>query len=146
MRDVCEAVRAYLERASGIPTVCAPLLTPGVYPIQTVEVCEEGAALCAGGRQAEHDYRVTVVAARDRARSDRNALAASLVPVLLRGIPAELPGGEAGVTERRVLAPQDIRAEGDTLCFHLRLCRAVPQDAESGAGAETMGALHWRAE
>ena len=142
MREIGEAVRAYLEGASGVKTVCAPARAPGVYPIQTVEVSEEGTVLGAGGTQAAHTYRVTVTAAHDRTRSDGKALLGALVPALLRGIPAVLPC--PGGTERRVLAPQAIEADGDTLRFRLTLWRCVPRPAGAGA-AENMGALHFAA-
>mgnify|MGYP006934514177 FL=1 len=140
MKDIREGVRAYLERESGIHAVCAPAMHAGEYPLLTVDAREDGVVLCAGGRQAEHRYRVSVTCASDRERSDKNAALSALADLLLRGIPVTL--GEGAGAQRRVLSPRELETEGDTLRFALALTRVVPPEADSG-GAETMRVLHW---
>lgn len=145
MNDIREGVRAYLEQESGIHAVCAPARHTGEYPLLAVEVQEEGTVLCAGGRQAEHRYRVTVTCAGDRERSDKNAKLAALVPMLLRGVPVSLPSGMPdGGKVRRVLSPQGIETEDDAVRFALCLTRPVPPKEDvRGDSGEVMGTLHW---
>lgn len=145
MNDIREGVRAYLQRESGIHAVCAPARHTGEYPLLAVDVQEDGIVLCAGGTQAEHRYRVGITCAADRERSDRNERLAALLPVLLRGIPMTLPSGvPGGGRVRRVLSPQELKTEGDTLRFVLSLTRPVPPKENGGsAGGETMRTLHW---
>lgn len=141
MNDIREGVRAYLQRVSGIHTVCAPARHVGEYPLLTVDAREEDTILCAGGRQAEHRYRVTVRCASDRERSDKNGKLAELVPLLLRGIPMTLHEGTRA--EARVLSPQGVVTEGDELRFTLALTRTVPPEEGLGGDAEPMRELHW---
>ena len=144
MNEIREGVRAYLQRESGVRAVCAPARCAGAYPLLTVEAHEDGTLLCAGGKQAEHRYRVTVRCAEDRERSDKNGRLAALVPLLLRGIPVTLGTGERA--ERRVLSPQGIETEGNALRFTLALTRPVPPRETGGSGAEMMRVLHWSTE
>lgn len=141
MNDIREGVRAYLQRVSGIHTACAPARHAGEYPLLTVDAREEDTILCAGGKQAEHRYRVTVQCAGDRERSDKNRKLAGLVPLLLRGIPVTLH--EGGRAQARVLSPQGVATEGDELRFTLALTRTIPPEEGLGGDAEPMQALHW---
>ena len=143
MNDIREGVRAHLQRVSGVHTVCAPARHAGEYPLLTVDAREDGAVLCAGGTQAEHRYRVTVTAASDRERSDKNMKLSELAGILLRGIPMTL--GKGAAAERRVLSPQGMATEGGELRFTLSLTRPVPPKEDSGAGGEPMRTLHWSA-
>jgi len=137
MNRIQEAVRAYLEQESGVKTVCDRTRVRGEYPLLAVSIREDGTVLLAGGRQAEHTYRVTVTAAADREREGNMSLLAGLPLLLLRGIPAKLDG------ERRTLHPLGIATEGETLTFSLTLCVPVPPAEYSGeAATETMQALH----
>ncbi len=122
MKAIQDAVTAYLETATGVRTVADRTRVPGVYPLLAVAVREDGTVLVDGGRQAEHTYRVTVSAASDRDRDGNTALLASLVPVLLRGVPM----GE------RTLHPLDIKTEGEELTFALVLCMPVPPAEKPG--------------
>ena len=130
--QIQEAVRACLQRESGIHTVCAPAAHTGEYPLLAVDIRENGSTLLAGGNQAEQGYEVTVTAAEDRLRHGETALLGGLVPILLRGVPME----------QRVLHPLDIRTEGDALCFSLRLCVPVPP-SEGTKKAAPMARLHF---
>ena len=130
--QIQEAVRACLQRESGIHTVCAPAVHTGEYPLLAVDIRESGSTLLAGGSQAEQGYEVTVTAAEDRLRHGETALLGSLVPILLRGVPME----------NRFLHPLDIRTEGDTLCFSLQLCVPVPPK-EGTETAAPMVRLHF---
>ena len=122
MKAIQDAVRLYLEQATGVRTVADRTRVPGVYPLLAVAVREDGTVLVDGGRQAEHTYRVTVTAASDRNRDGNTALLASLVPVLLRGVPM----GE------RTLHPLNIKTEGEELTFDLVLCVPVPPAEKPG--------------
>lgn len=133
LNQIQEAVRACLQRESGIHTICAPAAHTGEYPLLAVDIRENGSTLLAGGNQAEHDYEVTVTAAQDRLRHGETALLGGLVPVLLRGVPME----------KRFLHPLDIRTEGDTLCFSLRLCVPVPPSEGTEKAAPPMERLHF---
>ena len=130
MNWIQEAVRAYLEKATGVRTVADRTRMPGVYPLLAVAVREDGTVLVDGGRQAEHTYRVTVTACSDRGRDGNTALLASLVPVLLRGVPM----GE------RTLHPLDIKTKGEELAFSVVLCTVLP-DCGSAETAERMERL-----
>ena len=131
--QIQEAVRACLQRESGIHTVCAPAVHTGEYPLLAVDIRESGSTLLAGGRQAEQNYEVTVTAAEDRLRHGESALLGGLVPILLRGVPME----------QRVLHPLDIRTEVDKLCFSLRLCVPVPPTEGTEKAAPPMERLHF---
>lgn len=138
MRAVQEAVRAYLEKYSGVRTVCNHTRVRGAYPLLAVAVREDGTVLVDGGRQAERTYAVTVTAASDREREGNPALVAGLVPLLLRGIPMERAG------ERRVLHPLEIRTEGETVTFTITLCVSVPPLPDMAERAfEMMKDLHF---
>jgi len=138
MKQIQEAVAAYLEQETGVHTVCDRTNVRGEYPLLGVSVAEKQTVLLAGGKQAEHTCEVTVTAASDREREGNTALLAGLTPVLLRGIPMERGG------ERRVLHPLGIRTEGDTLTFTLELCVALPEaEPEGETAAEPMQTLHF---
>ena len=139
MKHIQEAVRGWLELVTGVRTVADRSRVRGEYPLLAVSVQEDGTVLIDGGRQAEHTYQVTVAAAGDRERDGNMNLLSGLVPVLLRGIPVEIPvkvsGGmgqplaESGgnsVCERRVLHPLGIQTEAGTLTFSLVLCVPIP--------------------
>lgn len=138
MRAIQEAVRAYLEKYSGIRAVCDRTRVRGAYPLLAVSVREDGTVLVDGGRQAEHTYAVTVTAASDREREENTTLLAAVPPLLLRGVPMEKDG------ERRVLHPLDIRTEGEEVTCSIVLCVSVPPlpDAE-GEASEMMETLHF---
>ena len=122
MKAIQDAVRLYLQRATGVRAVADRTRVAGEYPLLAVAVREDGTVLVDGGRQAEHTYRVTVTACSDRNRDANTALLASLPPVLLRGVPM----GE------RTLHPLDIKTEGEELTFSLELCVPVPQPEQPG--------------
>ena len=126
MKAIQDAVRLYLEQATGVRAVADRTRVPGVYPLLAVAVREDGTVLVDGGRQAEHTYRVTVTACSDRNRDGNTALLASLVPYLLRGVPM----GD------RVLHPLDVKTEGEELAFSLELCVPVPPDESAGEAAD----------
>ena len=137
MRSIQEAIAAYLQDATGIPTVCDRTEAAGVYPLLAVSIRGDGTVLIAGGRQAEHTYQVTVTAASDRDRAENTTLLSDLPVWLLRGIPAVLEG------EGRILHPLGIATEGDELTFSLTVCLCVPPLANSGAGSgQPMQKLH----
>lgn len=121
MKQIQEAVRKYLEAATGVRTVCDRTRAQGVYPLLAVAVKEDGTVLIDGGRQAEHTYQVTVTAVNDRDRDGNTALLASLTVPLLRGIPMVDGNGES-----RTLHPLDIATGGEELTFSLTLCVPVP--------------------
>ena len=138
MKAIQDAVRAYLQKATGVRTVADRTRAAGVYPLLAVAVREDGTVLVDGGRQAEHTDRVTVTAADHRDRDGNTALLSSLVPCLLRGVPMETAGGS------RTLHPLDVRTEGGELTFSLELCVPVPPDESSGeAATETMKTLNF---
>lgn len=138
MKQIQEAVAAFLQQETGVRTVCDRTNVRGEYPLLAVAAAEKGTLLLAGGRQAEHSYEVTVTAASDRQREGNTALLAGLTPLLLRGIP--MGHGE----ERRILHPLDVRTEEDRLIFTVELCVALPERVwEDEAAAETMGTLHF---
>ena len=122
MKAIQDAVRLYLQRATGVRAVADRTRVAGEYPLLAVAVREDGTVLVDGGRQAEHTYRVSVTAASDRNRDANTALLASLPPVLLRGVPM----GE------RTLHPLDIKTEGEALTFDLVLCVPVPPVEKPG--------------
>ena len=155
MKHIQEAVRSWLELVSGVRTVADRTRARGKYPLLAVSVREDGTVLIDGGRQAEHTFQVTVTAVSDREREGNMELLSGLVPVLLRGIPMELPtgvsaetqqsgfGGESlssgesersasagcegyGACEKRVLHPLGIATEGEDLTFSLVLCVPIP--------------------
>ena len=137
MKTIQEAVRAYLQRETGVTTVSDRTRVPGEYPLLAVSVQETGTVLIGGGKQAEHTYEITVTAVSDREREGNTALLSSLSAPLLRGIPLEQEG------ERRMLHPLNIRTEDETLTFSLDLCVPVPPAANTAPTAtEAMGALH----
>ena len=137
MKAIQDAVRLYLQKATGVRTVADRTRVAGEYPLLAVAVREDGTVLVDGGRQAEHTYRVTVTAASDRQRDGNTALLASLVPYLLRGVPMETEDGS------RTLHPLDVKTEGEELTFSLELCVPVPPEDSSGeAATEHMGTLH----
>ena len=139
MKNIQEAVAAYLEQETGIRTVCDRTRVRGEYPLLAVSVAEKGTVLLAGGQLAEHTYAVTVTAVSDREREGNTALLSDLTPVLLRGVP--LSGEKGG---RRMLHPLDIRAEGEELTFTLELCVSLPDlSGESQSAAEPMQTLHF---
>ena len=138
MKAIQDAVRLYLEQATGVRAVADRTRVPGVYPLLAVAVREDGTVLVDGGRQAEHTYRVTVTACSDRNRDGNTALLSALTPCLLRGVPMETAGGS------RVLHPLDVRTEGEELTFSLELCVPVPPDDSSGeAATEKMETLNF---
>ena len=122
MKAIQDAVRLYLERATGVRAVADRTRVAGEYPLLAVAVREDGTVLVDGGRQAEHTYRVTVTACSDRNRDGNTALLASLPPVLLRGVPM----GD------RVLHPLEVKTEGEALSFSLVLCVPVPPAQKPG--------------
>ena len=126
MKAIQDAVRLYLERATGVRAVADRTRVAGEYPLLAVAVREDGTVLVDGGRQAEHTYRVTVTACSDRNRDGNTALLASLPPVLLRGVPMETAGGS------RVLHPLDVKTEGEELTFSLELCVPLPEPEKPG--------------
>ena len=157
MKHIQEAVRGWLELATGVKTVSDRTRAQGEYPLLAVSVREDGTVLMDGGRQAEHTYQVTVTAAADREREGNVSLLSQIVPVLLRGIPMELPtegpaqprqsgfGGESlhgggasagcegsGACEKRVLHPLGIATEDGELTFSLTLCVPVPRLPKPG--------------
>lgn len=140
MNHIQDAVCAYLEAQTGIKAVRAGEHCAGKYPVLAVDIREEKTLLCAGGKQAEHTYRVTVTAAPNRERSGEVAALAGLVPVLLRGIPLVIPGGG-----KRVLSPLGIETEDDALRFTLRLCVPIPPEQGGGEDADMMQTLHFEA-
>ena len=126
MKAIQDAVRLYLQKATGIRTVADKTRVAGEYPLLAVAVREDGTVLVDGGRQAEHTYRVTVTACSDRNRDGNTALLSSLAPCLLRGVPM----GD------RVLHPLDVKTEGEELTFSLELCVPVPPDESAGEAAD----------
>ena len=126
MKAIQDAVRLYLQKATGIRTVADKTRVAGEYPLLAVAVREDGTVLVDGGRQAEHTYRVTVTACSDRNRDGNTALLASLVPHLLRGVPMETEDGG------RTLHPLDVKTEGEELTFSLELCVPLPEPEEPG--------------
>ena len=138
MKAIQDAVTAYLQEQTGVRTVADRTRVQGEYPMLAVAVRENGTVLVSGGTQAEHTYRVTVTAASDRNRDGNTALLASLVPLLLRGVPMEANMGGSDGSEgyascgKRVLHPLDIRTEGEELTFSLELCVALPQPEKPG--------------
>lgn len=126
MKAIQDAVRLYLQKATGIRTVADKTRVAGEYPLLAVAVREDGTVLVDGGRQAEHTYRVTVTACSDRNRDGNTALLASLVPHLLRGVPMETEDGG------RTLHPLDVKTEGEELTFSLELCVALPEPEKPG--------------
>lgn len=122
MKAIQDAVAAYLQEQTGIPAVADRSLYRE-YPMLAVAVRENGTVLLAGGRQAEHTYRVTVTAVSDRDRAGNTELLAGLAPLLLAGVPMERDGC------RRMLHPLDIRTEGEALTFSLELCVPLPRAA-----------------
>ena len=126
MKAIQDAVRLYLQKATGIRTVADKTRVAGEYPLLAVAVREDGTVLVDGGRQAEHTYRVTVTACSDRNRDGNTVLLASLPPVLLRGVPMETADGS------RTLHPLDIRTEGEALTFDLVLYVPVPPAEKPG--------------
>ena len=134
MKAIQDAVRLYLQKATGIRTVADKTRVAGEYPLLAVAVREDGTVLVDGGRQAEHTYRVTVTACSDRNRDGNTALLSSLAPCLLRGVPM----GD------RVLHPLDVKTEGEELTFSLELCVPVPPDESAGeAATEHMETLNF---
>ena len=129
MKAIQDAVTAYLQRATGVRTVAEQTPVPGVYPLLAVSVQETGTVLIDGGRQAEHTYSLRITAVSDRERRGNTALLASLVPVLLRGVPM----GE------RTLHPLDIKTEGEALTCSVVLC--VPVERRGEAEPQVMAAL-----
>ena len=137
MKVIQEAMRTYLEEATGIRTVAGHTHVRGEYPLLAVDVKEDSTLLLAGGKLAEHTYQVTVTAAGDRERNGSTALLSGLTAPLLRGIPMEQDG------EMRMLHPLHITAEGDTLSFSLEVCVPVPPLSHSAPEAtDTMETLH----
>ena len=137
MKAMQDAVRLYLQKATGIRTVADKTRVAGEYPLLAVSVREDGTVLVDGGRQAEHTYLVTVTACPDRNRDGNTALLSSLAPCLLRGVPMETEDGN------RTLHPLDVKTEGEELTFSLELCVPVPPEDSSGeAATEHMGTLH----
>lgn len=126
MKAIQDAVRLYLQKATGVRTVADRTRVAGEYPLLAVGVREDGTVLVDGGRQAEHTYLVTITACSDRNRDGNTALLASLVPYLLRGVPM----GD------RVLHPLDVKTEGEELTFSLELCVPVPPDESAGEAAD----------
>ena len=138
MKHIQEAVRAYLEQATGIRTVADRTRVRGEYPLLAVEVQEKDTVLLSGGKQAEHTYQVTVTAAGDRERNGTAPLLSDLTLHLLRGVPMAQDGGE------RTLHPLHISTEGETLSFSLELCVPVPPLAvDAPETADTMETLHF---
>lgn len=139
MNHIAEAVRAYLQSETLVQAVCEGAKHAGGYPLLVVNIAENGTLLTSGGKLCEHDYALRVRYAVNRERTGETAALASLVPVLLRGVPMVLASG--GKTVSRVLSPQDIKTEGDELSFHLKL--SVPVPPRSGeVDAEPMQTLH----
>lgn len=138
MRTVQEAVRAYLEKYSGVRVVCDHTRMRGEYPLLAVSVREDGTVLVDGGRQAEHTYAVTVTAVSSREREENTAFLAAVPPLLLRGIPMKKDG------EHRVLHPLDIQTEGEEVTFAITLCVSVPPLPDTdGEASEMMETLHF---
>lgn len=136
MKAIQDAVRAYLQEQTGVCAVADRSLCRE-YPMLAVAVREDGTVLLAGGKQAEHTYRVTVTAVSDRDRSGNTELLAGLAPLLLAGVPMERDGC------RRILHPLDIRTEGEELTFSLELCVPLPQAPGPGeTEPELMKTLH----
>lgn len=136
MKQIQDAVTAYLELASGVRTVCDRSLVTE-YPMLAVALQEQGTVLIDGGRQAEHRYLVTVTAVSDRRRDGNTTMLSELSGLLLRGVPALLDG------QARTLHPLDIHTEGEELTFSLAICMPVPPVSYAGQEAtETMQALH----
>ena len=50
MKAIQDAVRLYLERATGVRAVADRTRVPGVYPLLAVAVREDGTVLVDGGR------------------------------------------------------------------------------------------------
>ena len=126
MKAIQDAVRLYLERATGVRAVADRTRVAGEYPLLAVAVREDGTVLVDGGRQAEHTYRVTVTACSDRNRDGNTALLSSLAPQLLRGVPMETEDGG------RTLHPLDVKTEGEELTFSLELCVPLPEPEKPG--------------
>ena len=143
MEAIQKAVTAYLQRATGVPTVAERTRVVDRYPLLAVAVNSEGTVLVDGGRQAEHSYRVTVTAAADRQREGNTALLGKVAACLLRGVPMVLPtetGGRGPV--RRVLHPLEVKTEGEALTFSVELCVPVPPEEQGTVPeAELMGEL-----
>lgn len=138
MKQIQEAVAAYLEKETGVHTVCDRTRVRGEYPLLAVGVAEKGTVLLAGGRQAEHTYAVTVTAISDREREGNTALLSGLPPLLLRGVPMETAEGG------RILHPLDIQTGGEELTFTLELCVSLSTLSQDGeAPTEAMQTLHF---
>ena len=139
MKNIQEAVAAYLEQETGIHTVCDRTPVRGEYPLLAVSVAEKGTVLLSGGQLAEHTYQVTVTAVSDRERAGNTALLSGLPPVLLRGVPF---ADEAG--RKRTLHPLAIRTQGEVLTFSLELCVSLAALSADGESAlEPMQTLHF---
>ena len=138
MKTIQEAVRAYLQQATGMKTVSDRTRVRGEYPLLAVSVKSEGTVLIAGGRQAEQTYLVTVTAVSDRQRDGGTELLSTLPLHLLRGIPAAFHG------EQRILHPLGIETDGEELTFSLVLCVPVPPvSAPDSEATDTMNTLHF---
>ena len=122
MKDIQDAVTAYLHKVTGVRTVADKTRIAGEYPLLAVAVREDGTVLVDGGRQAEHTYRVSVTTCSDRNRDGKTALLSPLVLHLLRGVPM----GD------RVLHPLDVKTEGEELTFSLELCVPLPELEKPG--------------
>lgn len=131
MVHIQQAVAQWLGQKTGVKAVAgqSPVQT---YPLLTVEADLESATPVDGGRQCEERFAVTVTAAADRDRDRSREILAGLALALPAGIPMD----------DRVLHPQDVSTQGDTLRFSLTLCRVRPVSGEEEA-AGFMETLHF---
>jgi len=138
MKHIQEAVAVYLEKESGIRTVCDRTRVRGEYPLLAVEVQEKGTVLISGGHLAEHDYQVRVHALSDREREHVGALLSDLTLHLLRGIPMMQD------RVQRTLHPLHITTEENSLTFSLEVCVPVPPlPTDTPEATHSMETLHF---
>ena len=135
MKDIQQAVAAYLAAETGVRTVCDRSRL-AEYPLLAVSVEEKNAVLVDGGRQAETTFAVTITAKADRTGEGNGALLSSAAQALLGGVPMMTRGGE-----KRVLHPSDCETTGETLTFNVTVCMPIP-DRRRPQSAGIMQELH----
>ena len=130
MIQIQQAVAQWLGSQTGVKAVAGRSPVQD-YPLLTVEAELEGATPLDGGRQCEERFSVTVTAATDRDRDNSREMLSALALALPGGIPMD----------DRVLHPEAVSTDGDTLRFSLALCRVRPAAGEEQA--RLMEQLHF---